>query len=361
MRVVQIVDSLEIGGAEQVAVNYANSLARKIEFSGLVATRKEGLLKEQLHSDVAYCFLKRKSTFDLKAVFKLKAFLKENKADILHAHGTSFFIAFLLKAIFPKIKVIWHEHYGARANQSMRQNTVLYVASFFFSMIFVVNMQLKTWIEKRLHYKKVYYIPNFASSRINEKNVTKLKGTEGKRIVQLANLKNPKNHIIALRAFSSLKLHEQDWSLHLIGRDFQDDYSRELKDFIALNALEDSIFLYDLRNDVQNILLQAEIGILTSVSEGFPVSLLEYGQAGLAVLSTNVGYCSNIIENDVNGLLFNPENLPEMKRQLSKMTSDKALREFFGVNLRQTVAAKFSEESVLESLLIKYDTLKNAI
>jgi len=32
MRIVQIIDSLEIGGAEKMAVNYANALSRKIDF-----------------------------------------------------------------------------------------------------------------------------------------------------------------------------------------------------------------------------------------------------------------------------------------------------------------------------------------
>ena len=40
MRILQIIDSLEAGGAERMAVSYANALANEIEFSGLIATRK---------------------------------------------------------------------------------------------------------------------------------------------------------------------------------------------------------------------------------------------------------------------------------------------------------------------------------
>lgn len=42
MRILQIIDSLAIGGAEKMAVNFANALVEEVEFSGLVATRKEG-------------------------------------------------------------------------------------------------------------------------------------------------------------------------------------------------------------------------------------------------------------------------------------------------------------------------------
>ena len=58
MRIVQIIDSLDVGGAEKMAINYANALAETIEFSGIVATRKEGNLKLQIHSKVHYLFLK---------------------------------------------------------------------------------------------------------------------------------------------------------------------------------------------------------------------------------------------------------------------------------------------------------------
>jgi hypothetical protein len=56
MRILQLIDSLEAGGAERM-VNYANALTQQIECSGLVCTRKEGALKNQLDSKVAYLFL----------------------------------------------------------------------------------------------------------------------------------------------------------------------------------------------------------------------------------------------------------------------------------------------------------------
>ena len=60
MRIVQLIDSLEAGGAERMAVNYANVLAEQIEFSGLAATRKEGALLDQINSNVSYLFLNKK-------------------------------------------------------------------------------------------------------------------------------------------------------------------------------------------------------------------------------------------------------------------------------------------------------------
>ena len=63
MRIVQLIDSLEAGGAERMAVNYANALANEIDFSALVATRKQGPLLDQLDPTVSYLFFNKKRTF----------------------------------------------------------------------------------------------------------------------------------------------------------------------------------------------------------------------------------------------------------------------------------------------------------
>lgn len=357
MRILQIIDSLEAGGAERMAVNYANALADVIDFSGLVVTRKEGALLNQVNNKVSYLYLNKKGTIDLKALFILRKFLVENKVEIVHAHSTSFFLAFLLKLSCPSIKLIWHEHYGARVNQSRTDNLVLFFSSFFFSSVFVVNHQLEDWVKKTLFLKKVFYVPNFATLDENQHKETVLRGEFGRRIVCLANLKNPKNHIALLNAFEVLKLKDFGWSLHLIGKDYNDDYSNYLKKFIKKCDLENAVFIYNTRNDIQNILSQATIGVLCSKDEGFPVSLLEYGLAKLAVISTNVGYCSEIIKDNFSGYLFDPINSEQLQEQLQKLVLDKTQRDLFALHLHKWVSENYSIEKGVQLLILKYNML----
>jgi glycosyltransferase involved in cell wall biosynthesis len=61
--------------------------------------------------------------------------------------------------------------------------------------------------------------------------------------------------------------------------------------------------------------------------------LLEYGLAGLPTISTNVGSCSELIKDNVTGLLFDPKNDLQLKK-LYKMISDKSVRDRFGVYLQ---------------------------
>ncbi|MFD0777162.1 glycosyltransferase [Flavobacterium myungsuense] len=131
MRIVQIIDSLEVGGAERMAINFANALSNEINFSGLVATRKEGDLKSKIENNVNYFFLNRKSTVDINAVFRLKAYCKKNDVEILQPHSSSYFIAILVKVLYPKIQIIWHDHNGLSQFLSSQKWVLLKISSFF--------------------------------------------------------------------------------------------------------------------------------------------------------------------------------------------------------------------------------------
>lgn len=355
MRIVQIIDSLNPGGAERMAVNYANALAPRIEFSGLISTRNEGLLKNQIESKVCYLFLNKTKRIDFFAISRLRKYLKKNRVDIIHAHSSSFFIAVLVKFTMPKIKIVWHDHYGTRVEETKKENRVLVFLSIFFYSIFAVNQELVEWSKKNMKCSRVIFIPNFTRFPKIVKQDTHLKGNDGKRIVILANLKKPKNHILILKAFCELKLNEMGWSLHLIGKDYYDTYSDILKNFIKSNSLANHIFLYGEKNDIRYILSQSSIGVLASTHEGFPVTLLEYGLVGLSVISTNVGYCSILIENEFNGLLFNPLSEKEIKQQLLKLTEDDFLRSNLGNNLKQSIDKNYLEEEVIKQLIFAYN------
>ena len=175
MKVLQLIDSLNAGGAERMAVNYANALVLQIETSYLCATREEGLLKESLSKDVQYLFLGKKSALDLKAIKRLNVFVKANRITVIHAHSTSFFLASLIKLFNKKTQVVWHDHNGNRVKFNINQNRILKYCSYFFDKIITVNNELKIWSEHNLKPKKVYYISNFSVLK-EEKKTTILKG-----------------------------------------------------------------------------------------------------------------------------------------------------------------------------------------
>lgn len=351
MRILQIIDSLEIGGAEKMAVNYANALANKVSFSGLVATRKEGALKAQINKEVSYLFLDRKKTIDFAAIERLVSFCKHNKVTHLQPHSSSFFTALMVKLFLPKVKIIWHDHNGLSEFLAARKSLVLQLASFFFSGIIVVNYQLKKWAETKLNCKKVVYLANFTDFAQNEIAVTNLEGIKGKRILCLANLRFQKNHFLLLEVANLLKQSHPDWSFHLIGKDFEDDYSTKLKNKITEMQLHNHVFIYGSKSDTQNIIKNTDIAILTSQSEGLPVALLEYGLFNKPVIATNVGEIPFVIQNGVNGIVVENKNEQQFYDALALLINDPQLALNYGMALQQTIHKGYSEEAIMTQYL----------
>lgn len=352
MRIVQIIDSLEAGGAERMAVNYANKLADTIDFSGLVCTRKEGALKAQLTKNVNYEFLAKKNTLDFIALWKLRKYTIQNKVDWVHVHSTSFFMALLLKILCPSLKLIWHDHYGDSEFLDSRNKLLFKLGLPFYNGVISVNRKLKNWLEQSFSYRTALYLPNFSSNVAitpTEKK-TLLQGIEGKRIVLLANLRPQKNHLMLIQIAKRVKESHPDWSFHLVGKDFQDEYAAQIKQAVSNNSLDDSVFIYGSKEDVNNILSQSTIGILTSASEGLPLALLEYGNANLPVVVTNVGEIGGVVTNNENGYLVAVDE-KLFYENLICVVEDEQKRATFAKALSITIQEQFGEDNIINQYL----------
>lgn len=353
MRVLQLIDSLETGGAERVAINIANSLSSKIENSFLCSTRKEGPLKSSISSDVNFLFLNKKGTIDLKAIMRLRRFVKSNKIDIIHAHSTSFFLATLIKGLYPKVKIVWHDHYGNSDYLEERASRGLVFCSRYFSQVFSVNKKLEHWGKENLNGGNVSYLPNFAV-RNAEKAVTELKGESRKRIVCLANLRPQKDHFTLIDTFAEVVKKHPEWTLHCVGKDLSDDYSEAVKNRIEALNLKSKVFIYGNKIDTVNILGQCEIGVLSSKSEGLPLSLLEYGLSNLAIVTTNVGECSQVVTHKENGLLVPVKNNEALKMALVFLIENEKNRKNYAVQFHSHILQNYSEKEQMLQVINAY-------
>ena len=356
MRVLQLIDSLQTGGAERVAVNIANALVPKVEVSYLCVTREEGLLKKSIDSRVGYLFLNKKNTLDFKAIRTFYRFVKHNKIAIIHAHSTSFFLATIIKLLNKNIKIVWHDHYGNSTFLADRQYCMLKKCSKYFSIIYSVNTTLETWAKASLSCKTVNYLPNFAVEN-SSKAVTVLKGEANKRIIHLANLREQKDHFTLFHAFKKIATKYPGWTLHCVGKDFEDSYSKALKQEIKALELTTRIFIYGSKPDVLNVLDQAALAVLSSKSEGLPIALLEYGLAALPTIATNVGNCNLVIANKTLGQLVPSENTMALSQALINYISTMEEATAIGENLKSYVIANFSVTATSRKLVSDYNCI----
>lgn len=350
MRIVQLIDTLEVGGAEKMAVNFSNALEKRIAFSGLVASRREGILINSVENKDNYLFLGKKSTFDFNAVFVLKAYCKKHKIDFIQAHGTSFFLAFLVKLFYPRVGVLFHDHSGARSDQKISSNFILWMASFFFSGIITVNEALQKWARQKLNCGKIICLHNFTAIDCRAKS-TVLKGVDGKRILCLANLRHPKNHFLLIEIAAKLRQSHPEWTFHLIGKDNKDDYSQALRAAISHQGLDQNVFLYGQQSDTGHIIGQSDICILTSSSEGLPVVILEYGLMEKPVVATAVGEIPLLVEHGKSGFTVGPDDAAVFCDSLAELIENPTLRIKFGKELHAVVSANNSEMAVIDRFL----------
>lgn len=350
MRVLQLIDSLRPGGAEQMAVAYANGLSRRGQESFLCCTRLEGLLKKRLEPEVGYLFLEKKHTLDWIAFKRLKAFVKEQKVELIHAHSSSFFLAVLVKLSFPGIKLVWHDHYGRDLGK--RKDNGLKLMSRYFDGVISVSEALKSWALQNLKATNVVYIKNFLPNTFSAEKALELEGDAEIKIICVANLRPQKDHINLVKAFKLVQKEYPELSLHLVGKDENDAYSQDLKSFILEQNLQETIFLYGEQENVLGIVKQATIGVLSSSSEGLPVALLEYGHAEIPIVCTRVGEIPEVLNS--LGQLVKAEDPRALAGAIDCYLKNEEKRKEDAFLFHKKVLQEFSEDAVLPNVLTFY-------
>jgi glycosyltransferase involved in cell wall biosynthesis len=101
------------------------------------------------------------------------------------------------------------------------------------------------------------------------------------------------------------------------------------------------------RNDIDLILSAADIAILCSDNEGIPLTLIQAAQAGLPIISTDVGSVSDIVSHGVNGLLTETtsDGLISAAKSLLESTS---MRDEFGKEGQKRAHQYFTSEAMVK-------------
>lgn len=360
--VMHVLDSLALGGAERAAVNLVNALPRGKYRPFLCTTRGEGPLRDAVAADVKRLTLERKNRFDSRAIRSLVEFIRNQKIMILHAHGSSLFIAALATCFPPHPIVIWHAHYGRLAHEDRRvwahrlgaRNT---------RAVITVNHQLAEWCGRRLAVPKerIWCIPNMVCAPARNSAIGDLPGTPGSRIVCVANLRVEKDHLNLIRAMALVVQKFPSAHLLLAGAHSDPAYSASSSYFetvkleIARNSLGQNISILGQRRDISALLNGCDIGVLSSKTEGLPVSLLEYGMAGLPVVATRVGECEEVLDRGHAGLLVPPQSPHDFADALLTLLASRERRVLLGERFLHRVHTHYSAKAIVERVCLVYN------
>ena len=144
-----------------MAVNIANGLSKNNIASYLITTRYVGSLIHDLNPVVVNKCLNRRGRWNPLPILGLIKFISSEKITVIHAHTTSVFIASVMVLVFPKIKLVWHDHYGELERIEQRPIQALKRIIHRFSGIISVNESLRAWAQNDLGHGNIIYLPNF--------------------------------------------------------------------------------------------------------------------------------------------------------------------------------------------------------
>lgn len=122
-----------------------------------------------------------------------------------------------------------------------------------------------------------------------------------------------------------------------------------LREFVTENQLQlgKHVRFLGERADVSELLQIADAFLLTSKSEGIPLTILEAFAAGVPVTATNVGGIPEIIDSDENGLLAPSGDFVGISEQLKRILIDTDLSGRLTQNARRRFDVEFTETCML--------------
>lgn len=131
------------------------------------------------------------------------------------------------------------------------------------------------------------------------------------------------------------------------------DYARELQDLVRRHSLTDNVTFtgHVPREHLPAVFHEHDILLFPSAwDEPFSIALLEGLSCGLAVIATATGGTPEILQHEVNALLFPKEDAAACADQILRLLSEEASFERIRRNGRHTVEQEFRLESMIDRI-----------
>ena len=141
-----------------------------------------------------------------------------------------------------------------------------------------------------------------------------------------------------------------------VGVDDCMDYLVELRALAAELGLERHFLWYGDLDNPYRVLPIFDLAVLSSYSESFSNSVLEYTAAGLPIVASNVGGMSEIIIDGENGFLVPPKRPECLAEKINMLIGNPALRNTFAERATET-ARNFDESAILRQYVGFYEKL----
>ena len=369
MKVMHVIHVMDRGGQEKLVYDFMTRGAGTIE-PMVCCLDSVGELGDALRAQgYEVVCLGREPGIDRALVRKLADLMNEKRINVAHAHSyTPYFYAATAAALGARAKVIFTEH-GRFYPDHLSLKRVLYnqflirhTAQVTAVAGYIRESLARFELIPRRRVKVIYngIDPERFDNGVNVAEVRReLRLSAKHKVIGTAARFDPiKDHATLLRAFAKVAGQEPDARLLLVGDGPQRPETEALARELGLNG--DVIFC-GMRDDVPRMLAAMDVFVLSSLSEGASVTLLEAMAARKPCVVTRVGGNPELVESGRTGLLSHRGEADELARKLLWLLDHSARGAEMGEAGRERVLQHFTLARMFSDFEQLYgEVLKNA-
>lgn len=366
MNITHFVENLNRGGLERMVIELATLQHAHGHRVQIVCLYEQGTLAHELEQlGIAVLACDKQPSLDRRALRRARDWIRAHQTEILHTHNAVAHYQAVLASIGLRVRRIINTRHGMGGNQRGSRREWLFRRSLLLTDIVVsVCEAARDGAVKQgmLPPKKARVVPN--GIRVNAFQLAsepmrdqlhqllglpprvRLLGTVGR-------LNWAKDQAGMIRAFRKVHEQEPDSALLLIG---DGELRAELQQCAVEEGVADAVHFLGDRSDVPELLRGLDQFVLSSVSEGYSMALLEASAVGLPIVATDVGGNGEIVKDGVTGALVQARNADALAEAMLSLLQEREL----SASLAHAARAWVEQHGSLEAMAARYDDLYQA-
>jgi glycosyltransferase involved in cell wall biosynthesis len=352
MKIVHVVDSMEVGGAETLVSQMCRLQREQGHDPSIYAVAALGALGERLRADG----FEVKPNVGLHLSDSTRAFyhlFKESKPDTVHIHNPTPTIYAAPAARLTGVPSIISTRHSLVAPPHNLVTELKYAVAARFCDRIVGICDATTNNVKSLHTipaKKIVTVYNGAAPlhRTMSENTP---AKSGFTLVFVGRLQPVKNHPLLLNAFQAALASMPELRLWIVGDGIE---RAKLEGLTNELDIAKEVTFWGQQLDVAPFFSAAGAFIMSSMSEGLPVSLLQAFSLGLPAIVTDVGGMAEVLRLAGAGYVVPPADPLEMAAAILRMARSDLERAQFSRNAEAAFRLRFSLQTMVDAYMDLY-------
>lgn len=319
---------------------------------------------------------------DLKAVWKLYRFLRDEKPFIVHTHTPKAGIVGMLAARLAGVPNRLHTVAGLPLLETsgLKRKILDYVEMITYycaTKVYPNSFGLEKIILKNQYCdsNKLKVISNGSSNGIDTNFFNpELISSEQKLSLRLSLNINVNDFVFIfvgrlvkdkginelVEAFNNLNQENRETKLLLVGplESDLDPLSIETEKTISNN---NSIICVGYQKDVRPYLSIANVLTFPSYREGFPNVVMQAGAMGLPSIVSDINGCNEIILNGQNGIIISVKDTHAIYEAMQKLLNDVDYNNKLKLNARHKIVTRYKQQLIWEAILTEYKILEKNV